>query len=310
VGTITNKLNAVLSSKEAIQSAISAKNVNMSDNPPLSQYAARIGDISGGAVVDAERRIAAFGAVGTFTWTVPDGVYSIIIEGIGAGGGGGQGGKSGHYSSATSAYKGGAGGGSGQGGSRCMFRLAVQPGDVISATIGTGGAGAAARTGLPTSSGSANTVGGNFGSSGTATTIYLNGVLTATLPGGVYGNGGSAAYASGSDDVIPGGQGGFSSVVPSITGAQTVYYAVSGASGAFGGDGIDNDGVGTGGGVYLRVSSKTALPSLSYKSYNGLYIPTLNDWRGDGGDGTSGINLYDTISGSYAGLQGAVVIFF
>jgi hypothetical protein len=310
MGTISDKLNAVISAKAAIKAAISAKNVSMSDNPPLSGYAQRISDIESGAVVDPIRRIAAFGTAGAFTWTVPAGVYNVIIESIGGGGGGGQGGKSGHFTSASTSYKGGSGGGSGQGGSQCMFSLDVQPGDIISGTIGTGGAGALAQTGLSTTSGSAQTRNGNSGSSGTSTTIYLKGVLAATIPGGSYGFYGLGYYGTSNEALVPGGLGGSSSSTPTINIARVIYYVVKGAYGTAGGTGVDNDGMGVGGGIYSLTNSSSALPSTSYKAYNGLYIPTLNAWRGSGGMGTSGFQTHATMIAGEAGQSGAVVIFY
>lgn len=48
MGTTTDKLNKLLETKEAIKTAIKAKNVSVTDNDPFSIYASKIGEISTG----------------------------------------------------------------------------------------------------------------------------------------------------------------------------------------------------------------------------------------------------------------------
>jgi hypothetical protein len=77
---------------------------------------------------------------GDFTWTVPAGVTKIraIICG---GGAGGQAGYPGSSGSTVSGGAGGQGGAGGVGGAILEVNMAVTPGEVISGSCGTGGAG-------------------------------------------------------------------------------------------------------------------------------------------------------------------------
>lgn len=74
-------------------------------------------------------RIAEFKAVGAAQFTVPSGVYSVLIEAW-AGGGGGSSGRDA-----------GAGGSGGAAGTYGLMIIAVNPGNVINMVIGAGGAG-------------------------------------------------------------------------------------------------------------------------------------------------------------------------
>ncbi|MFD7579678.1 hypothetical protein ACFV61_14850, partial [Kitasatospora sp. NPDC059817] len=75
------------------------------------------------------------------TFTVPDGVTGITVTLVAAGAGGGGGGGGGGTGLFKSGGGGGAGGGGG-GGARVACTLAVTPGDVLTLTVGSGGAGA------------------------------------------------------------------------------------------------------------------------------------------------------------------------
>lgn len=133
---------------------------------------------------------------GAWTFTVPAGVYSVRVEGWGAGSGGGGG---------TSSTGVGGGGASGAHGIRY---LNVAPGDTISGVIGTGGAGGA----------------GAGGAAGGSTTVLLNGVLQGTLAGG-----GTTTAASGATNGIGG-------VAGNATGTWSISASgQNGAGGAFGG---------------------------------------------------------------------------
>jgi hypothetical protein len=112
-------------------------------------------------------------ATGAYSWTVPVGVYFIDVEAVGGGGGGAGG---------NGTLAGGGGGGSSKG----RIKLAVNPGDVITGTIGTGGAGGG--TGV------------NNGAAGTATTVVYNSI-TYTAGGGFGGQVASAIYAGGNPGV-------------------------------------------------------------------------------------------------------------
>ena len=69
-----------------------------------------------------------FDSAGTYTWTVPDGVYKIKVEMWGAGGGGAY-----YDGSSFDKYCGGGGGGYG------LVVIDVTPGQVCAITVGAGG---------------------------------------------------------------------------------------------------------------------------------------------------------------------------
>ncbi len=104
-----------------------------------------------------------FDSAGTYTWTVPDGVYKIKVEMRGAGGGGAYNGSYGDYYY----YCGGGGGGYG------LVVMDVTPGQVCAITVGAGG--------------SSGADGGN--------TIIVCGTTTYTA----YGGGGASISSSSCD---------------------------------------------------------------------------------------------------------------
>lgn len=113
----------------------------------------------------------------TTSWTVPDGVTEIFVEGCGGGGGGGGGGETG-------------GGGGGGGGAGAIVKLSqtVTSLDLLNITIGAGGTGGARASG-------ANTP-GSPGVAGANTTITGTGV-SLTFYGGGYGGGGGHGAGAG-----------------------------------------------------------------------------------------------------------------
>lgn len=122
-------------------------------------------------------RMAVFVA-GTSSFTVPAGVTTLILSGIGGGGGGGGGG--GHSAGGSTT---GAGGGGGASGAWC-FRtpVAVTPGTTYSVVVGNGG-----------SPGGDRTTAGAVGGSGGETRLgHASGALV-RLPGGRGGAGGGHA---------------------------------------------------------------------------------------------------------------------
>ncbi len=131
-----------------------------------------------------------------YVFVAPPGVKRFQVRGCG-GGGGGSGGRSGSTAQAPTRAAGGGGGGCAR---LCSFVLTVVPGETITITVGTGGAGGVADT---------------KGSNGNDTTIVgsVSGTL-ATLPGGgggypassinTYSYGGSSAQM---DDTAAGGVG-------------------------------------------------------------------------------------------------------
>lgn len=128
-----------------------------------------------------------FTATGTFT--VPAGVYRLRIHAWGAGGGG-------------TGDVGGGGGGSGGSGAYCTKLVEVEPGDVVTITIGAGGA-AEVGTGGSASNGGSTTVvvgastsvaGGGFGSSAAQTSV--NGGTFSGGDWGIQGSYGQRALAN------------------------------------------------------------------------------------------------------------------
>lgn len=154
--------------------------------------------------------------LGAGNWTVPAGVFSILVKIWGGGGGGGGAGSGG----------GTAGGGGGAG--SAWKRLAVTPGQVLPYFVGSGGPGGGA---------------GGGGTPGTATTF--NGTMTANpgLGGSVNpsGNGGSGGTATGGDVNMAGAPGGTGS-------ASNVQGGSGGGSPGGGGGGGGAQGVAGGGG--------------------------------------------------------------
>lgn len=115
-----------------------------------------------------------FTTIGTSSFVVPDKVTSITVQASGGGGGGG-GADSGDIDHAI--Y--------GQGGYPSNLQsttLAVTPGDTISFTIGAGGAGASTSENYYPA-----------GSTGSSTTVQLNGTTVLTVAGGV---GGASRWSS------------------------------------------------------------------------------------------------------------------
>lgn len=111
-----------------------------------------------------------FVAVGTKEWTVPDGVTSICVAGVGGGGGGGWGVKS---------YKGSAGRPGVPGTYYYLNAVNVTPGEVLTIVVGNGGprAGAGSATSVTRTSGAVvieakGGAGGSSGSSGTYGSEY------------------------------------------------------------------------------------------------------------------------------------------
>jgi hypothetical protein len=127
------------------------------------------------------------------TWTVPQGVTTILVSGCAAGGGGGGGGTT--NSSGGSAVS-GAGGGAGQ--SVIKKSISVIPGHSLSITIGAGGAG-----------GAGGAAGGSNGATGGAggNTVLYDSTSSTTLLTLTGGNGGGGGYANSGNLGAIGGSG-------------------------------------------------------------------------------------------------------
>ncbi len=134
------------------------------------------------------RNVTAYSTAGTYTFTVPVGVYKIYCTCVGGGGGAGG---IGTGSSGTT-YPAGAGGAGGT----ALGWISVTPGQTITITVGAGGAGGAAA--------STNTS-GSYGSNGsTGGTSSVGSFMSAT--GGGYGGATSSGSAGGVGGVGTGGQ--------------------------------------------------------------------------------------------------------
>jgi hypothetical protein len=166
------------------------------------------------------------------SFTVPHGVSQLYVELAGGGGGGGGG------SIGVNVYTRGGGGG---GSSLKKGILSVTPGQVLSISLGTGGAGGAA--------GGDGVAGGDGGNGGNST-ITINGAPVFTALGG---NGGKGARATAffpgdggsrtTDNASCGGGGG--GYTPAASGVQGVAYG--GVGGGVGGGGSPINAAGSAG---------------------------------------------------------------
>ncbi|GIP25480.1 hypothetical protein J23TS9_06100 [Paenibacillus sp. J23TS9] len=166
------------------------------------------GYYSGGKVGTPPVGKQEFSTVGTYNFTIPEGVTRITVVLSGGGGGGGGG------------YNGTAGGGGGATGGVSIGTLNVVPGQSCSIVVGSGGKGGNGTTG-----GSAEK-----GSDGGSSSLSVNG-FTITAYGG--GGGYPGTYNGGSGNPGTGGSPG--------SGFSTYGFGVSGGSG---GSAPKNNGVG------------------------------------------------------------------
>ena len=169
-----------------------------------------------------------YDSAGTFNWTVPNGVYKILVEAVAGGGGGGGG--SNYTTQVVDVPGGGGGGASGQ------FQksiINVTPGMVINCIVGSGGAG-----------GGAEVVGSNGGNTSFGTFILLTGGNGGQTPdaSGVYGASGGSANGN-SNAGSSGASGNGSGLGTGGNGAMTF----GGATGGIGGNGSQIGSIGTSG---------------------------------------------------------------
>jgi hypothetical protein len=184
------------------------------------------------------------------TWTCPAGVFSALVECVGAGGGGGGGATLG---------RGGSGAGAGAYSSKVV---AVVPGTIYTVSVGAGGVGGTYGT-TPNSTPGGDTFfdtaanvmakGGQQGIR-SSSTVPLGGQASASV-GTTKIDGGSGTI-SGTGSGTDGGAGGSApsagSIVGGVGGAggtSGVNGGIGGAPGAGGGGGKGNNGGGAGGGT-------------------------------------------------------------
>ena len=135
-------------------------------------------------------QVQAFTANGTYT--VPAGVYRLMVVGCGGGGGGGGGAGGNHTNSTTVNATGGGGGGAAMQGSAWVD---TTPGATFAVVVGTGGSAGAGGSGGPTSSGGE----GNDGSS----TTFGSVISFRGAEGGRGGEGGGIIGVN--ENWVPGG---------------------------------------------------------------------------------------------------------
>lgn len=165
------------------------------------------GEITGALVLPWGKSSQSYTTAGTYSFTVPDGVFKLTVIMVGGGGGGGG--------SHSSNFWVGGGGGSG---ATVVSVLNVNPGDIISITVGA--AGTAGANGSP----------GQKGGDGGATIV--SGI---TAGGGIGGNGGGSSSAG------TGGAGGTASGTPlDLTAAESGTNGTGNNSSSINGKGGDS----------------------------------------------------------------------
>ncbi|MCP9751982.1 hypothetical protein EGI32_13520 [Ferruginibacter sp. HRS2-29] len=246
-----------------------------------------------------------FATPGTYTFTVPVGVFSINVSAWGAGGAGGG------VNGLTRA------GGGGEGGSFVRGTMAVIPGATYTVVVGTGGTGALNATGTAGGAssfsvsgggatlysaigGGGGAVGASFGAGGN--TANTGNIVTGTSQITFYGgNGGTATNASsassggGGGSAGAGGNGGNGGVVTGGTAGAAGTPADPGIAGATG-RGSANDGNGNNGSAPGAGGSggRNANDATDYRGGNGgngqvkityaalTYKATISSFNGGG----------------------------
>ena len=202
------------------------------------------------------------GITSSTTVTIPEGVYYFRFKDV-TGGGGGAGGSTGNSS----------GGSAGGGSPYADGGFAVNPGDVITFTIGTGGTGGV----------NAN------GAAGASTLIKLNSTTMIMVTGGGGGIWGNNAIANGASSGLPGSVSAGSdvsvSVRPAAQGMESVAIGgpiiQSGLGGAPGGAGFNN---------FSSVGVTSLLNGPTHYAYGGGGTAGVNG--GNGGAGKQGHIAY------------------
>lgn len=157
-----------------------------------------------------------FANSGSFTFTVPVGVYSVYAEAVGAGGGGGNCSASGATGNVS-----GAGGGAG---GFASGNFTVTPGQTITVVVGSVGAVGAQQSGTVSNFGSLLTAHGGGGPSNPATGTSIGGLGGVASGGTVFNFTGGA----GTDGMHIPGSGGAPYIGPGNGGSS--YYGQGGTS--------------------------------------------------------------------------------
>ncbi|WP_176061656.1 hypothetical protein [Burkholderia multivorans] len=233
-----------------------------------SHHAAQLGQVLG--------KQAQFSSSGSFT--VPDGVTTIYVTGVGGGGGGGGGGGN----SSTGAAGGGGGGGQGQ--QVIKSPITVAPGQILTVTIGSGGASGTAGS----NSGSS---GGNGGVGGVSSITGSSPTVSLILGGGQGGSGGIGNTGSG---ITSSGQGGLSG--DGVTGSGSGGYPPAISGGVLPGMG------GAGGASIFGAGGSCRVPTSG-----GGGVPAMG-WGAGGSGGTGGSGSAASGGAGGQGKSGAFVL--
>lgn len=268
-------------------------------------------------------------SAGSYSWTVPDGVYEISAVCIGGGGGG-----------AGSGSNTAGGGGGGGGGLSYSNNISVVPGSTLTIDVGAGGNGGGIETngsaggdssvklGLTTLVLAKGGSGGSYAGGGGAGGSSSAGVTTGS-DSGKYSGGAGGTSKTGSTAGDPGGgggAGGYSSDGGAGGGGGTAFTPPRGSPDGGGGGSHDesDDGAGGGGGVGLLGSGMPGAAALSAGSgagnggggrggsggSNGVSRDGASDAGGGGGayGGGGGGAGFDSNQSGGAGASGAVAI--
>lgn len=216
---------------------------------------------TGIAPVEGQR---AFTSPGSYSWVVPDGVYSVSMVAVGAGGGGGGG-------AAATAYNYGGGGSGGGGGLSYVNNVAVTPGEALTIVVGAPGSGG---------SQGGERYKGLTGGTGGASQILRGATVLGQAFGGTGGSGGGLAQYGG-------GVGGSGGAGGPAAGAPGGGRGGNGSAGSGNGQGAGGGGAGGyagSGGLGGRPADKVP-GSPGAGGAGGGGGPTTNNLYRTGGDG-------------------------
>jgi len=239
---------------------------------------------------------------GSYTFTVPEGIYEIFAQVWGAGGGGGGGGAGGIYGS--DAGGGGGGGGGGGAGGYIEGWIPVSPGQTLSITVGAGGSGG--------SGGSTSGAGGSPGGVGGVSSVGPltagggdeggggNGGSTTSYAGGSGGSGGAGAGNTGNAPALSANWGG----AAGSTGTAGETPPVVGDS-VTGGSGGNAGGATVGGGGGSGGSGGDSTPTAGSAGANGA---APGGGGGGGGGGGASNSAFGAGGSGGSGGNGQVIL--
>ena len=226
------------------------------------------------------------------TWTVPQNVYSIYVDGAPAGGGGGGSGGCPATTSNTVSAGSAGGGGGGAGNFAQNFQISVTPGTVL--TINIGGMGVGGTAGTPLLNGGNGTNGGD-------SSIYDGITPLLILTGGIGGAGtipGSIAVGTiiqtGGIGGDFGGNAGDIGMSPTNNNTPVLAYGVGGR----GGSGA-NSPYGIGG-----KSPQSAVAGVPYGNQAPGIAGNSGNGNNSGGSGASGSAVYGNVSSVNGAIGG------